>query len=174
MEGNVAEGTLMEALQAEQEGRGAQCGCGAFSHPVHVGHVVGGRPNGAFLHIRETCDDIVVRDIATELQVAVGDGAGGIGEGHQFGLQSRGERGAPPAREDGAVALWHKEDPSHAGTGRVTRAHHTGGGGNEFGNTSRTVGDVRRQGAKVIQNVVDASGKADPGPMLFWVAEGLL
>jgi len=75
VKGNITEGALVETLHSK-EVRGWTCGgCGALPLPVLVSDVVGSGPDGAFPHVSQKRDDVVVSDIATKFQVAVNNGA---------------------------------------------------------------------------------------------------
>ena len=64
---------LVQGLGLQQAGGGPHCGGGTLLVPVHVGHVVQSRPDCPLSDVKEVGNDMVVCDVATQLQVAVVD-----------------------------------------------------------------------------------------------------
>lgn len=103
----------MEGLELQEIGGGARGGGGAFSVPENVGRIVGAGPDGCLGYIQKGAEDIMMGNITAKFQVAVGDGASGVGEGSEVAANRAREALAPQARL-GAGGGGEEEDTTHA------------------------------------------------------------
>jgi len=114
--------TLVESLDAKEVGRQAGCGGGSFSLPEHIGDVIGGCPQGSLLNIGKGGNDVVTSNVATQLEVAVGDGVIRLSERHEGGLRHTGEWMSPQEWLDVTSNNGNKEHASHSRPGRIAGA----------------------------------------------------
>ena len=124
---NLAVGTLVKARSAEQIGRRARGGDGAFGAPGDGRCVVteGSHCELAEVVVLGQCGDVT--DGGDEFQVGVGDGAARVPIADQGGLYV-GRKGFTPHIRGVAVAPgWWEPDAAHAGEGRVATADVVGG-----------------------------------------------
>ena len=84
-EGVVAEMTLVEGGEAKEVGARAVVGDGPPAVPGDGRDVVTHGVRGRVAAVGVGGDDILVEDGSGQLQVAVGDGAGGVGIGDELG-----------------------------------------------------------------------------------------
>ena len=75
--------------------RGTCGGGGAFAEPIDVGHVVRSGPDGSFTDVCALRNDIVMCNVPTEFEIAVGDGTLWVVKGNYIGLNGGREGLAP-------------------------------------------------------------------------------
>lgn len=123
--GEVSMCSLVQGLEAQKIGCRSRGGGRPFGLPAHGWGVVGQGCSGAFSHVHEVGDDVVMGDGAGQLEVRVGDGTRGIFPGDYLGLDFGGERESPEVglRSGG---VWYEDYSSHAGLGCVGGASNVG------------------------------------------------
>lgn len=113
---DITEMALVQGLEAEQVGRGANGRGGAFALPVHGGGVVMEVVGCALSDIRGMGQDVMVQEGASELQVAIVDGAMAVAGGDKQGRDGGIKLGPPKngSREEMHPARMPKPDASDA------------------------------------------------------------
>ena len=139
---NIAVGPLVKARSAEQIGRRARGGDGAFGAPGDGGCVVteGSHCELAEVVVLGQCGDVT--DGGDEFQVGVGDGAARVPIADQGGLYVGRKGFAPHIRGVAVASGWWEPDAAHAGEGRVAAADVVGGSRHHLGNTGWSGGKV--------------------------------
>ena len=151
MQWNVTVPALVESLQTEEERRGTRGGGGAFALPVHGRGIIVRIVHGAFGHVSEASENVVLGNGPREFQVTVGDVACRVIKGHETLADSNGKGFPPQNWGDNTVVIGDKVNPPHACSGGVTR---TEGGRvdvwNHFGYAGWSAGNIGGQEPKVL------------------------
>ena len=150
-------------------------GGGALPVPADICGVIRPCPHCLFSGIQQGRHNMVVCDIATQFQIAVGDGAVWIGEQCQVLLDGSWEGKAP---QPGFKALWplKEECTSHpclchvAGSDNVWLLCQD----DPLHQACGPCCQVGRQGSELAETVVHCFGDAEPGPLQILVAECFL
>ena len=139
---NVAMGTLVEAGGAEQVGRWARGGDGAFGTPCDSWCIVA---EGGYSELTEVVvggQGGYVTDGGGEFQVGIGDGAMGVPIADQGGLYVWGEGFMPNVRGVAVAPWWWDPDAAHATESCIAAADIVWGPGHHFGDTGWLGGKV--------------------------------
>ena len=140
---DVAVEPLVMSLGAEKVGRRFRRGGGAFAEPIDTGDIVRQSCDCTFANIGRVRDDVVVGDIAAQLELAVVNGTSGVAKGYQLVLDVLG-KGGPPQMWGRVVPdrIWDKEDTSHTRSCCITGSNDFGVGRDEFCDAGRAIGDI--------------------------------
>ena len=174
VERQVAVTALVEGLGLKQVGGGAGGGGGSLAVPEDVGSVVGASPDGHLTNVKGGGNDIVMGDVPTQFEIAVGDGSRRVGEEGQVTADGSWEA-VTPETSMGSLVCREEEDPAHAGAGCIACPKHRGdGGGDYFREASRAGGEVPGKAAEVGERVMDGRREAHTRAVQFFVAESFL
>ena len=132
-------------------------GHSAFSKPRDSWGVVTARGNGGVLDREGVCDESSLREDACMLQIAVGDDALGVIEGHQQILDSLWEGVSPNV----ALARGVVEDSSHARLGGIGGTDIRRLLRDDFSQMSRAMGETGSQGGKGVNVLPQGLSDAD-------------
>jgi hypothetical protein len=157
VEAHVTVETLVQAVHAEQV-----CGCAvggdrAFATSGDGRKVIVDQGDGVLANVGQGGQDILVSQDASQLQVAVGDRAGGVGGRDHVGLNVRREPVAP----NSTSAIRKEPDAAHAQLRRIAGAQESGDVRDNFSEPSGTVGDGSREFFEVRQLGADGGGDAN-------------
>jgi hypothetical protein len=118
--GQVPVVPLVNSLQPEKIRRNTSRSCRTLRLPSEGGCVVRERMDGALTTVHVMDQNVMLSNGSSELEIRVGDGAGGIVAAYNSLLYLQWKRGTPEERvrcSRGCVT--DKEDSSHTGAGGI-------------------------------------------------------
>jgi hypothetical protein len=163
---------LMKCLEAEQVSWGAGGGGGSLGLPGEGRGIVGERVDGTLTTVGVVDQDVVLGNSARQLQIGVGDSAGGVGRADEGSLDGERERGAPEEGNHEPGGSGNEDDTAHAGRGSVGGAKGPGVSVNNLAKAGGTGMEVADEPSEVVEKIVHERG--EPDSALGLMAQGLL